>query len=418
MIKKILIIFCLVISFHIKAQDASSSPYSFYGIGDFVFKGNVENRGMGGINMIKDSIHININNSASLADIMHTTFTIGGNMNSTSYKTEQQQESAMRASIDYIAIAIPISKKWVAAIGTMPFTSVGYKIQSGDLTDETIPISRFLGTGGTNKVYGGVGYKINEYFQVGADFNYIFGNITTSNITFLPEVQYGTREVNQTDITGFNFNSSLLYSRLINKKTTIFGSLLYSPETTLQSVNQRRIGVVQISSLLGEILVNEEDIPVADSEIKYPSKVGFGVGIGEVRKWSIGAEVTLINSSVLTNRFDDFDNVTFENSTKYNFGGFFIPDYDSFSNYYKRITYRAGFNYQNTGLVIDKKEIDNYGITFGLGFPIKGSFSNINVAYEYGKRGTIYGGLIEENFQNISISFSLNDKWFIKRKYD
>jgi hypothetical protein len=193
---------------------------------------------------------------------------------------------------------------------------------------------------------------------------------------------------------------------------------LYSPETTLQSVNQRRIGVVQISSLLGEILVNEEDIPVADSEIKYPSKVGFGVGIGEVRKWSIGAEVTLINSSVLTNRFDDFDNVTFENSTKYNFGGFFIPDYDSFSNYYKRITYRAGFNYQNTGLVIDKKEIDNYGITFGLGFPIKGSFSNINVAYEYGKRGTIYGGLIEENFQNISISFSLNDKWFIKRKYD
>lgn len=416
--KKILIIFCLLLSFFAEAQNASSSPYSFYGIGDFVFKGNVENRGMGGINMIKDSIHMNITNSASLADIMHTTFTIGTNMNATNFVTEQQSESAIRASIDYIALAIPVSAKWVAAIGAMPLTSVGYKIQNGDGTDEVIPTTRFTGTGGVNKVYGGVGYKINKYFQIGADVNYNFGNITTNSVTFLPGIQYGTREVNINEINGFNFNTSLMFSKLVNKKTTVFGSLLYSPETNLKSINQRNIGVVQISSTFGEILVSEESIPVGNSDIKYPSKIGLGFGIGEVRKWSVGAELTLINNSDLGNRYEDLGSVTYENITRYNFGGFFVPDYNSFSSYFKRVTYRAGLNYQNTGLVLNDKAIDNYGITFGLGLPIKGSFSNINIAYEYGQRGTIYGGLVQENYQNISISFSLNDKWFIKRKYD
>ncbi len=418
MIKKILIIFCLIVSVYAKAQNASSSPYSYYGVGDFVFKGNVENRGMGGINMIKDSIHININNSASLSDIMNTTFTVGGNLNYTNFKTEQQSETASRASIDYIALAVPLSTRFVAAFGVMPFTSVGYKIQSDNTTDETIPITRFTGTGGINKMYGGLGYKINKNFQVGADLNYNFGNIETSNIAFLSGVQYGTRELNSSEITGFNFNTSLMYSRLIDKKTTVFGSLIYSPETSLNGANERSIAIIQLSDNFGEIVVNEEDIQVDDSKIKYPSKFGIGAGIGEVRKWSVGAEVTFVNNSDLGNRFSDIDDVRYENITKYNFGGYFLPDYNSFSSYYKRITYRAGFNYQNTGLILNNKAIDNYGITFGLGLPIKGSFSNINIAYEFGQRGTVYGGLIQENFHNISIGFSLNDKWFIKRKYD
>jgi len=121
MIKKILIIFCLIFSFFSNAQNASSSPYSFYGIGDLVFKGNVEIRSMGGINMINDSIHININNSASLPDIMFTTFTIGSNFNYTKFKTESQSETANRTSIDYIALAVPISKKFGAAFAVMPY---------------------------------------------------------------------------------------------------------------------------------------------------------------------------------------------------------------------------------------------------------------------------------------------------------
>lgn len=417
MIKKILIIFCLIFSFFSNAQNASSSPYSFYGIGDLVFKGNVEIRSMGGINMINDSIHININNSASLPDIMFTTFTIGSNFNYTKFKTESQSETANRTSIDYIALAVPISKKFGAAFAVMPFTSVGYKIQN-IYTDVSIPSIRYTGTGGTNKVYGGVGYKITNNFRIGADMNFNFGNITTNNISFVSDIQYGTRELNTSEITGFNFNTSLMYNKLINKKTTIFGSFIYSPESTLSLSNERKIAVVQFSESFGEVVINEEDVPVNDAKVKYPSKIAIGFGIGEVRKWSVGAELSFIQASNFGNRFDDIDDVSYENVTKYNFGGYYMPDYNSFSSYFKRITYRGGFNYQNTGLIINNESINNFGITFGLGLPLGGSFSNVNVGFEFGKRGTTNSGLIQENYSNLSVSFSLNDKWFIKRKYD
>jgi hypothetical protein len=132
----------------------------------------------------------------------------------------------------------------------------------------------------------------------------------------------------------------------------------------------------------------------------------------------IGAELTMQQSSNFGNRFNDIDNVEYENSTKFSLGGYYIPKYNSFNRYLERVTYRAGFNYENTGLIINNESINNYGITFGLGLPLGGSFSNINIGFEYGKRGTTNAGLVEENYTNVFISLSLSDRWFVKRKYE
>jgi len=37
----------------------SQSPYSFYGVGVNTFKGTMDNRSMGGLNVYSDSIHLN-----------------------------------------------------------------------------------------------------------------------------------------------------------------------------------------------------------------------------------------------------------------------------------------------------------------------------------------------------------------------
>jgi hypothetical protein len=50
--------------------------------------------------------------------------------------------------------------------------------------------------------------------------------------------------------------------------------------------------------------------------------------------------------------------------------------------------------------------------------PLGGTFSNINIGLEIGKRGTKYYNLVEENYINISVGLSLSDKWFVKRKFD
>jgi long-subunit fatty acid transport protein len=51
-------------------------PYSFYGIGDVRFKGTVENRSMAGVAVEQDSIHMNLENPASFANLKLTTFAI------------------------------------------------------------------------------------------------------------------------------------------------------------------------------------------------------------------------------------------------------------------------------------------------------------------------------------------------------
>ncbi|WP_026711096.1 membrane protein [Flavobacterium filum] len=417
MIKQFIVSLTLIFTVAAMGQTASSSPYSFYGIGDLVFKGTVETRSMGGINMLKDSIHVNVQNAAGLSDLMYTTYTIGGNLNKTSLQTTSDNESAQRISLDYLLIGMPITKKFGVAVGLMPYTSVGYQIRNIS-DDESEPSYRYTGTGGINRVYAGLGYKLNKSFSVGADFNYNFGEISTSNISFLSDIQYGTREKNVSNISGANVNLAMMYNRKLNEKLTFFGSAVYSPEGTLTLQNERNIATVQFSETFGETVIESEDIPVEDTKIKIPSKFTFGLGIGQMQKWSVGAELSIIQASKTSNRFTDIRQVSFENSTKLNIGGYYLPNFKSFTSYFSRVNYRAGFFYQNTGMVINNESITNFGITFGLGLPLGGSFSNMNIGYEYGKRGTTNAGLIQENYSNITISLSLNDKWFLKRKID
>jgi hypothetical protein len=67
MIKKFLISSCLLLSLVSFSQEGTSSPYSFYGIGESRFNGSVESRSMAGISMVPDSTHINFQNPAGYA---------------------------------------------------------------------------------------------------------------------------------------------------------------------------------------------------------------------------------------------------------------------------------------------------------------------------------------------------------------
>ena len=99
-------------------------------------------------------------------------------------------------------------------------------------------------------------------------------------------------------------------------------------------------------------------------------------------------------------------------------GGFVIPRYNSFNSYWKRIVYRAGVRFENTGLELKGESINEFGISFGVGLPVGDMFSNANIGFEYGSTGTTNAGLVKENFFNFSLSLSLNDRWFRKRKYN
>ena len=421
MIKKIIVSICLLFSLVIFAQESTSSPYSFYGIGDIKFKGSVENRSMGSISVLPDSIHINIQNPAQLACLKLTGLALGGTYANTKSKTETQEAKARRTSLDYMIVGIPVGKVGIG-FGLIPYSSVGYKIgRTAYVTNnnnDTIRsiISRYNGIGGVNKVFLGFGYRLTKNINIGGDLQYNFGTIETNNLQYQTDLQYGSRENNVSDLRGVNFDLGITYQTKVNSKYSFFSSLAYTPEAVLTSGNTRNIEIVLVTSSSVRP-VETQNIGVADTKIKLPSKLSFGSGFGQVIKWLVGGEISFIQNSVMSNRFTDINGATFENSVRYSLGGFFIPNYNSYSSYYKRMVYRGGVRYENTGLVIQNKSITDFAANIGLGMPLGGTFTNINIGLEIGKRGTKYYNLVEENYINISVGLSLSDKWFEKRKF-
>ena len=433
MIKKIIVSICLLFSLAIFAQEGTSSPYSFYGIGDIKFKGTVENRSMGSLSVFPDSIHINIQNPAHLAGLKLTGLALGGTYANTKSKTETQEAKARRTSLDYMAVGIPVGKVGIG-FGLIPYSSIGYKIQKNIYEINTtvnphdttgVQYSKYTGTGGVNKVFLGFGYRLTKKINIGADIQYNFGTIETTNLRYqtFPLLQYGSRENNSSDVRGVNFDLGIAYQTKVNSKYSFFSSLSYTPEAELILGNTRNIEIVQLLTTSAVSVIERENIPVDDTKIKLPAKLSFGSGFGEVKKWLVGGEITFLNNSVMSNRFNDIQGAIFENAVRYSLGGFFIPNYNSYSSYYKRIVYRGGLRYENTGLVIQKpgypdKSITDFAANIGLGMPLSGTFTNINIGLEIGKRGTKSYNLVEENYINLSVGLSLSDKWFVKRKFD
>ncbi|WP_318641296.1 hypothetical protein [Flavobacterium ardleyense] len=414
MIKRILVLACLFLTFMAQAQDATSSPYSFYGLGDQKFKGTIENRSMGGLSVFQDSIHINLQNPAQYAHLKRTTLATAATFQTATLKTNEQNENARRTNLDYLAFGFPMGK-FGAGFGLMPYTAVGYQITA---TDDSNLTRAYEGSGGVNKAYLGGGYKINKNFSVGAEFNYYFGSIETSSLYAVTDVQYGSQEFNESQASGSSINLGLTYKGKINSKVVAMGSLTYSPEGKVKLDNIRKISTVQIGADGGVVIVDPVSVEVPKTEVALPSKISVGGGFGVPSKWMVGTEFTMSDDSSFGNRFNDIDNVSFDNGMKYSLGGYYTPNANSYSNYFNVITYRAGFKYEKTGLIVNTRSIEDVSISAGMGFPIGGNFSNINLGIEYGKRGTTASGLVQENYLNVSVGLSFSDRWFVKRKID
>ena len=78
MIRNILLVFILITSSAITAQRTSSSPYSFFGIGDEFNPVTVEQSAMGGIGVAFNHYkYLNFTNPAAYANLRYTTYSFG-----------------------------------------------------------------------------------------------------------------------------------------------------------------------------------------------------------------------------------------------------------------------------------------------------------------------------------------------------
>ena len=196
----------------------------------------------------------------------------------------------------------------------------------------------------------------------------------------------------------------------------------YTPEATINSQNAEVFTTLSTStSSVGQQLIVDLAASGLDETVMIlPQSLSFGFGIGRVKKWFVGGQYQTIATSDFRNDFITLDGLSYENGNKLSIGGFFIPNYSSLTDYWKRIVYRVGFHNQTTGIRVQGSSLTDRGIAFGVGLPALrlGAFSNANLGVTLGSRSTPDPSLVKENYWHVKLGFSLNDLWFIKRKYN
>ena len=417
--KYIYLIIFLAGSPFIFAQSNTSSPYSIGGLGEIAFKGNAINRLMGGLDIVSDSLHANLNNPASLGDLKLVTYSLGLNYKSTKLSSSVSNESVTSASIDYLVVAIP-TKKFSFGFGILPATSVGYRLQSvieGDDINNVVNLNE--GFGGLNQTFLSIGFKVFEFLNFGVSVNYNFGKITNESSRQEQNIDFGTFFTKTSSLAGFNYRFATQLKIPLTSKVRLDAMAYYVPNNSLTATNE---SVYFTRSVTTQDLGDFENVDLAainldETTISLGNQYSFGLGITKDKKWFVGGQYSRRNSADYVNNFISLDNITYANGSRLSFGGFYLPDYSSITSYWKRIVYRAGVRSEDTGVLFNNQPLKETGISFGVSLPMAG-FSNANIGFEFGKRGSQDNGLIQESYWNLIVGLSLNDIWFIKRKFN
>lgn len=413
----IAILFLSTISF---AQSTNSSPYSLFGIGEQVNLKTVEEIAMGQMGGVLDSEYqLSFTNPATYGSLLWTTYVFAGGNKTNVVNDGEQTQTSSAAALSYIGLGIPIRGNQGIAMGLQLNTAVGYGLsdQTFDDEGELIEIDRYYGNGGTNRVFLGYGYKFPFQLSLGVEFAYVFGGIDNNVINRRAGVQLATESAANSNVRGTFAKVGALYTPNITE--TLKLKLGVSLQLESEMIEEGDVITYSLVNIDDGITRPIDTLNTSDfrATINSPLKTVISAGIGENNKWFIGGEYTFQKPLDFSGgAYDQIDFYTYDDYMSVSFGGFYLPKINSIASYFNRVTYRAGFNYKKTGLVVAGTDIDQYGISFGVGLPIGLKLSNVNLGFEFGKRGTTENNLIEEDFYNFRLSLSLNDKWFRKQR--
>ena len=423
MVKKtIVVITTLFITIGSFAQKSNTSAYSFFGIGDMNSSNTVEQLSMGGIGVsLKDNFHLNLSNPASNSSLRFTTYSLALENKNIWAEDSTDKQSAATTYLSYLALGIPLGEKGGLTFGLLPNSSVGYSLTSNNyVNDELTEVTLYNGSGGTNKVFLGFGYEIFKDFSIGIQGNYLFGKIDNSIVNQLKDVSLATKYQTVANVNSISLNTGVQYKKELKNKLNLHFGANFNLESEIESKGNEYLYSVVLGSFESprDTILNVESTGM----LKVPLKSSLGIGVGKENKWYAGIDYTFQKALELDGSiFNSYSKIKYDDSNKISLGGYYTPKFNSIASYWERVTYRAGVKLEKTGLLVDGigngndfTAIDDFGISFGVGLPVSNQLSNLNIGFEFGKRGKVTNGLIQENYINFRLSLSLNDKWFRK----
>ncbi len=415
-----LVFVVLILGIQGNANAQTFSPYSAIGIGDIYSRSMVQHNAMGGIGISNSSYFFqNTMNPALIADNGVYSFTTGFSGESKTIWQQEDREIVKGGNLGYINMIWPLKQGKVAtSFGMMPYSRVNYNFKAtvpvnGDPDAEVTTFNR--GEGGFNQFIFSAGAKLTRDLYFGGNVAYVFSSIFKENNVVLtdPFGPYVPTTNARLTAGDFIFGLGTAYKKVINDDYRVNVGAIYN--------FQQDLSVTKFQTLISNTTTNTpiQIDTLVDNEKGYihlPASYGVGISVEKLNKWMFGVDVNFQE----WDNYTDFDgnNTELVNSLKLGVGGEFTPNISSVDNYFSRITYRFGFNLEQTPYNVRDTQIDELGMNFGLSLPVA-NFSTVDFGVRYGSRGTIDNNLIRENFVRIYFGVTFNDqRWFVRPKFN
>lgn len=423
-VKLSLFIFMLtfVVNSSLWAQTRSTSPYSIFGLGDINNSFNAKSLSMGGISYsFTDNSAIHFANPASYAsfDTLSFIFDAGLLANNIRLRNSSITEKTNHASLNYITLGLSVNRWWKTSMGLLPYSNVGYNYGYVENIENIGDIQFYHeGSGGINQLYWGHAFKIGENLSVGVNLGYYFGSMDNIRaVGFIDSVSYiSTHIIKSLSVNDFFINYGVQYQASINDDISLVLSAVYNSKSSLKASEENFVRSFFPSVKNIENFRDTISHDFLEGTVVLPRNIGFGFMLQSKNHWKIGAEFQ-------KQYWKDFRSISsteesLKNSMRFGLGMEIIPNFNSVVSYFSRVSYRFGIRYEQTPIELNNNNINDFGISFGIGLPLRNSRSTVNLGIEYGQRGTVKDNLIQERYLKFVIGVTMHQRWFYKLKYN
>ncbi|MDO7850879.1 hypothetical protein [Hymenobacter convexus] len=416
-----------------QAQGLGNSPYSRIGLGDFnANTGGVRQMGMGGVGLAApNSVNINELNPALLYYTGRTTFEAGFNGQYKTVKNAAASNRSGNGNLGYLALSVPLSTKWGAAVGLKPLSTVDYEsniLQDVTGTASAQVLKQYKGTGAISEAYLGQGVRISKALTLGFTASYVFGTVDeTTGTTVIINNSTATleRSVERQHVrySDFGFRAGAHYRQKLGKELNMNLGGVYSFGYNLngqQTNTQERQDVTSGAQLIPATIVSD-----TRGSSYVPALAQVGVSFDNDKNWSLNLDVAQQQWS----KFRSFNSTgpALNNTLRFGLGGELTPDPGSVEHYFQRVSYRAGISLAQMPYQPSGKALYDRSVSWGFGFPLPTATAldatTISLAFTYGVRGntdvlnsTLGTSNVQESYIRGQLGITLNNRWFIKRR--
>lgn len=409
------LLFFIFISESLIAQQ-SSSPYSRFGLGDLKsqFSPVFNSLGGGGF-AINDSKVINPFSPATYSSFESNSFLFSTGLNNELVNIESIDESQTlnNLSLSHITFGFPLTNKIGSSFGIIPYSSIGYSMQSRDESYNADML--YNGDGGISKVYVGGSLELLKNLSVGANASYLFGGLNRrKKLEFDDETIFNSRSNSQINVKGLFYEVGAIYSRELEVDKSSL-SIAFNASNNSE-IKAKRSNLVETFEYSGEYEVVKDTFvnSVIKADLILPRYTNFGISYTR-DKWLFVFDYSTQNWSEYE-LLGESDSLV--NSKRISGGLQFTPDISSVNQFYKRCHYRLGIALNTTPLQINNTQLEDKSISLGLGIPIKKNRSTYDISIIFGQRGTTSNNLLKENYVKIGLNMTFEGIWFVKQKYN